>query len=41
MGAVRAEYFFVITVLLTSMGFAAQPRQPQSDGLGSDGRLTP
>lgn len=33
--------FFVITVLLTSMGFAAQPRQPQSDGLGSDGRLTP
>lgn len=33
--------FFVITALLASMGFAVPPRQPQSDGLGSDGRLTP
>lgn len=32
--------FFVITALLASMGFAVPPRQGQSDGLGSDGRLT-
>lgn len=33
--------FFVITALVASMGFIALPRNPQADGLGPDGRLTP
>ena len=33
--------FFVICALVSSMGFAAPPRKPEADELGSDGRLTP
>jgi hypothetical protein len=33
--------FFVITVLLASMGFIAPLRKPHADQLGSEGRLTP
>jgi hypothetical protein len=33
--------FFIITALLSSIGFAVPPRQPRADELGCDGRLTP
>jgi hypothetical protein len=32
--------FFVMTALLSLMGMTAPPRKPQSDGLGSEQRLT-
>ena len=33
--------FFIICALVASMGFAAPPRKPEADELGSDGRLAP
>jgi hypothetical protein len=32
--------FFVVTALLSTMGFIAPPRKPHADELGADGRLT-